>query len=77
MGGTARCWVTACISSRHDRKTYARSLTRKPVERDVVMLAEVLGLGLLGDTFWFIVKPESRRLIPVALAVVTVEYISN
>jgi len=41
------------------------------------MLAEVLGLGLLGDTFWFIVKPESRRLIPVALAVVTVEYISN
>jgi hypothetical protein len=37
-----------------------------------VVLAELLGLGLLGVTLWFIAKPESRRLIPAALAVVAV-----
>ncbi len=37
-----------------------------------VVLAEVLALGLLGVTLWFIVKPEFRRRIPAAVAVVAV-----
>jgi len=35
-----------------------------------VVLAEILALALLGITLWFIGKPESRRLIPVVLAVI-------
>jgi hypothetical protein len=38
----------------------------------VVALAEILALGLLGVTFWFIAKPQYRRRIPAALAVIAV-----
>jgi hypothetical protein len=37
-----------------------------------VVLAEILGLGVLGVTGWFIVKPSYRRRIPVALGVLVV-----
>jgi len=37
-----------------------------------VVLAEILALGLLGVTGWFIAKPEFRWRIPAALAVIAV-----
>lgn len=37
-----------------------------------VVLAEIIALGLLGVTLWFITKPQFRRRIPVALAIAAV-----
>jgi hypothetical protein len=37
-----------------------------------VVLAEILGLGLLGVALWFIFKPSYRRRIPVALGILVV-----
>lgn len=37
-----------------------------------VVLAEILGLGVLGVALWFIVKPSSRRRIPFALGLLVV-----
>jgi hypothetical protein len=53
---------------------YARRsvLNLQTVPTWAVALAEILGLGLLGVTFWFITKPRYRRRIPAALAVIAV-----
>lgn len=37
-----------------------------------VVLAEIIALGLLGVTLWFIAKPQLRRRIPVALGIAVV-----
>jgi hypothetical protein len=37
-----------------------------------VVLAEILGLGVLGVALWFIVKPSSRRRMPFALGLLVV-----